>query len=300
MMENKNLKPDIKNSKISLIIPTLNAAAYMPNLIDALAKQTKVADEVIIIDSESDDDTVHLAKQAGYRVIDVKRKDFDHGGTRNYAVSKSSGDIVMFLSQDALPADEHYIENLALGFAEEGVVMISGRQLPRKGAKPDEALVRKFNYPSKSFVRSKDDIERLGIKAYFFSDVCSAYRRDFFEDIGGFETPILTNEDMLMAARALKAGCKVGYCAEAAVYHSHNYTLRQQYKRNFDVAVFMEKHKDELRCSGVAGEGMRMVLFVEKELLKKFKIGSAVHCLFDSAAKFLGNRAGCRWARKNV
>ena len=185
-------------------------------------------------------------------------------------------------------------------FENEEVVRISARQLPRRDAKPDEALVREFNYPAESFVRSKEDIPRLGIKAYFFSDVCSAYRRDFFEDIGGFESPLLTNEDMLMAARALRAGYKIGYCATAQVYHSHNYTFKQQYKRNFDVAVFMETYKDEIKCDGTTGEGVRMVLFIEKQLLKQFKIGAAVHCIFDSAAKFLGNRAGRKWKRKNA
>ena len=71
-----------------------------------------------------------------------------------------------------------------------------------------------------------------------------------------------------MAARALKAGYKIGYCATAQVYHSHNYTFKQQYKRNFDVAVFMETYKDEIKCDGTTGEGIRMVLFIEKKALK--------------------------------
>lgn len=293
-------KLNLENIKVSLIIPTLNAAVYMPALVSILDKQTRKPDEIIVIDSESEDATVRMAEQAGYRTLKVKRCDFDHGGTRNYAVAMSRGDIVMFLSQDALPSDEDYVENLLKGFANEEVVMISARQLPRKNAKPDEALVREFNYPADSFVRSKADIPRLGIKAYFFSDVCSAYRRDFFDEIGGFESPLLTNEDMLMAARALVADHKIGYCAEAKVYHSHNYTFKQQYKRNFDVAVFMETYKDEIKSEGTTGEGIRMVLFIEKQLLKKFKIGAAVHCVFDSAAKFLGNRAGRKWKRNNA
>ena len=291
-------KLNLENIKVSLIIPTLNAAVYMPALVSILDKQTRKPDEIIVIDSESEDATVRMAEQAGYRTLKVKRCDFDHGGTRNYAVAMSRGDIVMFLSQDALPSDEYYVENLLKGFASEEVVMISARQLPRKNAKPDEALVREFNYPADSFVRSKADIPRLGIKAYFFSDVCSAYRRDFFDEIGGFESPLLTNEDMLMAARALAADHKIGYCAEAKVYHSHNYTFKQQYKRNFDVAVFMETYKDEIKST--TGEGIRMVLFIEKQLLKKFKIGAAVHCVFDSAAKFLGNRAGRKWKKNNA
>lgn len=281
--------------KISLIIPTLNAQQYMPQLIEVLDRQTRKADEIIIVDSESTDDTVNMAEQAGYKVIPVKRKDFDHGGTRNLAVGQAEGDLVLFLSQDALPVDEYYIYNLVSGFKKKDVVMISGRQLPRKGAKPDEALIRKFNYPQESFVRDKSDIERLGIKAYFFSDVCSAYRREFFDEIGGFESPILTNEDMLMAARALAADKKIGYSAEARVFHSHNYTFRQQYKRNFDIAAFMTMYSNEINGSGTTGEGIKMVLYVEKELIRHLRIGAAIHTVLDSAAKFLGNRAGRKY-----
>ena len=72
--------------KISLIIPTLNAAEYLPKLIDILERQTLKADEIIVVDSQSDDETVALAKEAGWKVLPVLRKDFDHGGTRNYAV----------------------------------------------------------------------------------------------------------------------------------------------------------------------------------------------------------------------
>lgn len=280
------------NMRLSLIIPTLNAERYMPDIISALNKQSVGVDEIIIVDSESNDKTVEMAKAAGYKVLPVKRKDFDHGGTRNYAASKATGDVILFLSHDALPADEYYVENLIKGFENPEVVMISARQLPRKNAKADEALVREFNYPKESFIRDKSDIERLGIKAYFFSDVCSAYRKDFFEEIGGFDSPILTNEDMLMAARALEADKKIGYCAEAKVYHSHNYTFKQQYKRNFDIAAFMTMYSDEVQAKGTTGEGIKMVLFIEKELLKNLKIAAAIHCVFDSAAKFLGNRAG--------
>ena len=109
-------KLDLNSITISLIIPTLNAAEYMPGLIDILGRQTRKTDEIIVIDSESEDATVRMAEQAGFRTLKVKRSEFDHGGTRNYAVAMSKGDIVMFLSQDALPSDEHYVENMLAGF----------------------------------------------------------------------------------------------------------------------------------------------------------------------------------------
>lgn len=89
-------KLDLNSITISLIIPTLNAAEYMPGLIDILGRQTRKPNEIIVIDSESEDATVRMSEKAGFRTLKVKRSEFDHGGTRNYAVAMSKGDIVMF------------------------------------------------------------------------------------------------------------------------------------------------------------------------------------------------------------
>lgn len=289
---------------ISVIIPTLNAESYIEKLIEVLKSQKLEgicnngnADdgdelEIIVIDSESDDKSVEIAKAGGARVLNVKRTDFDHGGTRNIAWHEAKGEIICFLTQDALPKDEYYIANLIKGFEDSKVMMISGRQIPKSDANPVERLTRQFNYPDKSFVRTKDDVERLGIKAYFFSDACAAYRRSILEEMGGFESPILTNEDMLMAARVINKGYAIGYAADAMVYHSHNFTLSYQYSRNFDVSVFLKMYESEIKSSGTTGEGIRMVLYTEKELLKQFKIFSMIRCVFESAAKYLGNSAG--------
>ena len=100
---------------------------------------------------------------------------------------------------------------------------------------------------------------------------------------------------MLMASHALKSGYKVRYEAGAEVFHSHNFSLAYQYRRNFDVAVFMEMYKDSIKSGGTTAEGIRMVLFTEKELFKHFHFISMVRCVFESGAKFLGNRAGRRY-----
>lgn len=314
--------------------------------------------EIIVIDSESTDCTVSIAKEAGARVISIRQSEFDHGGTRNLAWQQAQGEYIFFLTQDALPVDENYLQNM-LEMLEKGemagrsditdalepskeqdtsgvdqatsvrwndphqaetqdkvhsqerrenrrdldeqmrethpLVMVCGRQIARPDANPVEKLTRAFNYPKQSFVRDASAIGTMGIKAYFFSDACAVYRRSFLEEMGGFEAPILTNEDMLMAARALKKGYRIGYCAEAAVYHSHNFSLGQHYRRNFDVAAFLQMHEDEIASGGTTGEGIRMVLFTEKELAKHLHLISMVRCVFESAAKLLGNRAGKKY-----
>jgi len=280
---------------ISVIIPTLNAEKYIEKQLEIIEKQSAFATqdyEVIVIDSESEDRTVEIARHYGANVINVKRREFDHGGTRNIAWRASKGEIICFLTQDALPADEYYIENLIKGFDDLSVMMISGRQIPRDSANPVEKLTRNFNYPAISFTRTSADIEQLGIKAYFFSDACSAYRRTILEGMNGFEEPILTNEDMLMAARVINKGYAIGYAGDAGVYHSHNFSLKYHYSRNFDVAAFLAMYRDEINSGSTTGEGMKMVKFTILGLLKQFRIISVFRCVFESGAKFLGNRAG--------
>ena len=281
---------------ISVIIPTLNAQKYIEKLIDKLKAQKLEQElEIIVIDSASDDKTAQIARDAGARVLEINRDEFDHGGTRNLGWRSANGDIICFMTQDALPVDDLYLVNLIQGFEDNDVVMISGRQVPKSDADYVERLTRAFNYPAISNVRSQKDIESMGIKAYFFSDVCAAYRRSFLEETGGFDSPIISNEDMLLAAKALQAGYRVRYEAKAEVYHSHNFSLRYQYCRNFDVAVFMEQYKDVVKGEGTTGEGIRMVLFTEKELFLHLHFVSMFRCVFESAAKFLGNRAGRRY-----
>ncbi|WP_256201267.1 glycosyltransferase family 2 protein [Thermoanaerobacter thermocopriae] len=98
--------------KISVIIPTLNCENVIGLLLEKLWNQTMKPLEVIVIDSESDDKTREVARKGGANVIKIKRKDFNHGGTRNLAAEHSAGDILVFLTQDALPRNEYFLENL--------------------------------------------------------------------------------------------------------------------------------------------------------------------------------------------
>lgn len=280
--------------KISLIVPTLNAGKYIVPLLQRLKEQTVSIDEIVVIDSASDDDTVAKASRfEGVSTISISRKDFNHGGTRDLAIQQTTGDIILCITQDALPCDEYYVERLIAPFSEdEKVAMTSGRQVPRPDANAIEKLTREFNYPEVCFTRSKEDIPRLGVKTFFASDCCSAYRRSAYEAIGGFDKHILINEDMKIAAQFIYAGYKIAYVGTASVWHSHNYNLKQQYIRNFDVSAFMTMHPELFANISATSEGIKMVKWVEKKLLSQGKLFSAAYYVVESGVKFLANRKG--------
>lgn len=278
---------------VSVIIPTLNAAAEIEELLKKLATQTVKAEEIIVIDSSSDDDTASLASAySNVRVIEIPRESFDHGGTRDMAIRQAKGDFVVLLTQDTVPANDSLVESLLKPFADEQVAGVTGRQLPKADAREYEKLVRSFNYPAESNVRSSEDIDRLGIKTFFFSDACSAYRKNVYLKLGGFEKNLLTDEDLFFAARMIKAGYKLAYAADAEVYHSHNLSLREQYKRNYIQGIEFRNHEALLSGVSLEGEGKKMVKYVSSNLLKRGKIGSFAAFGFDCVARYLGSRAG--------
>lgn len=284
-------------TSVSVIIPTCNAGEYIGAQLDVLLRQTVRPCEIIVVDSASDDATCEIAASRGgaVRVIKIRREEFDHGGTRDYALRKSRGEFILFLTQDARPTDERYIENLiAPMLRDSAVAAVCARQVAYPDAREYERLNREFNYPTQGRVWSAADIDRLGVKAYFFSDACSAYRRSAYETVGGFDRPIETNEDMLIAAKFIHAGFKLAYEPTAQVYHSHCFTLRREYERNKSIARVMARYKNRLVGENSDREGWRLAMTVSAQLLRRGRIISFVHFITVLAARFLGNRAGRR------
>jgi rhamnosyltransferase len=278
--------------KISVIIPTLNAEVYLEEIIKSLKEQSLQLNEIIIIDSSSDDRTVVIADKLGCRTIVIERKNFDHGDTRNIGVRESTGNIVVFMTQDALPVDSRLIENLVAPLEDKSIVASFGRQVPRPGANPLEKFARLFNYPEESVVKSKEDLPSFGIKTYFFSNVCSAVRRSEFEEVGGFPEHAILSEDMLLAVKLISKGYKVAYTPSAAVWHSHNYSSLQQFNRYFDIGAFFSMNRQYFNGIKNEGEGFR---FLKGQLSYLFKNGYyhwMPYAMAITAAKYVGYRMG--------
>jgi rhamnosyltransferase len=168
------------------------------------------------------------------------------------------------------------------------VAVAYARQLPREDCSVIERYTRQFNYPDSSRVKGKEDIPELGIKTFFCSDVCAAYRRDVFETLGGFESPVIFNEDMFFAARAIQEGYAVAYAADARVVHSHNYSVSQQFHRNFDLAVSQMMHPEIFEQISSEAEGMKLVKNTMKYL---FHIGRP-YLIWNLGWQCVGKYAG--------
>jgi len=280
--------------KVSLIIPTLNAGPHLPALREALDAQRRRPDEVVVVDSSSTDDTAATCRSYGWRVHEIRREEFDHGGTRNLGASLAAGSILVYLTQDALPADEQWLEALVAPVAAGASAASFSRQLPRPDATVLERYARLHNYPDASHVRTLADADRLGVRATFFSNVSSATDRRVFESVGGFPTRTIINEDGQYAAKLLAAGHKVAYVAESRVVHSHDYPLSLQFRRYFDIGVSHAQAEGLLRRVGTTSAGLSFVRGQLSYALAEGSAADALRVLVEAATKFTAFHLGRR------
>ncbi len=284
---------------VNVVIPTLNAEAYLEALLTRLEEQTVPCD-ILVIDSSSTDASLSIAESHNVRTISIEAGDFNHGATRNLAVRESSGEVIVFLTQDALPEDDRCIESLVRPLEDPEIAACYGRQVPRDDANPTERFARGFNYPETSLLKSRESVSELGIKTFFFSNACSAIRRREFERVGGFPEDVVMFEDMLIAARLLEKGHKILYTPEARVVHSHNLSLRQQFKRYFDAGASFKNHPWFLDLSGGGKEGVKFVLEELRYLAGHGKYHWIPYALVEAVFKFCGYRMGLCFGRRGI
>lgn len=284
--------------KIDVIIPTFWPSERFLRLVGMLENQTAAVNRIIVMNTEREglerltDLPAFLKEHEKIVLTHLTRNEFDHGATRNAGVKKSDADVFVCMTQDALPADEYLMENLTRALMQrEDIAAAYARQLPEEDCNVIERYTRQFNYPEQSRIKGSSDIPELGIKTFFCSNVCAAYRREIFDRLGGFVSPAIFNEDMIFAGRAVKAGFGIAYAADARVVHSHNYTARQQFLRNFDLGVSHVQYPEIFESVPPEGEGMKLVKRTAGYLLAKHPL-LLPKLLAHSAAKYAGYRLG--------
>lgn len=280
--------------KVDAVIPAYKPGRDLRELVEKLLDQTVRLGRIIIINTDREffDEKEYLIAPA-VEVVHITRHEFDHAGTRDMGLRLSDADYVLFMTMDAIPKDNYLVEKLLSGFRRADNIAVSyARQLPKKDCNRIEQITREFNYPAQSRVQTSDDIKELGIKAYFCSDVCAMYDTSIYRSLGGFKAPAIFNEDMVYAAGALDAGYAVSYCADALVYHSHNYTGRQYYRRNFDLGVSQADHPEIFERFNVKGTGMQLVRKSLAQICRRGTPADIIRLVYYSGMKYLGFRKG--------
>lgn len=273
--------------RVAALIPVFEGAHYLPALLAALAAQTRPPDETWVAETDPRPETEALVRGSGARYVPVARDDFDHGGTRSRLARQTDADVLLLLSQDALPAGPEAVERLLRPLeGDPAVAAAFGRQVPPPGAHPFTRMKRAFLYTGASKVHRFEDRRGTGFRTAFFSNSFAAWRRGPLSDIGWFGERRLMCEDVSAAAALLAAGHAVAYAADAEVEHGNEHPLRVELARYFDIgATHALDPRLESDFGSPHGEGLRFVRFGVRFLLEGGDASQLPAFAFWSAGK---------------
>lgn len=282
-----------KKQTVDVVIPVCRPDERLPEILKRLRRQSYPVGKIYIMHTRSGNLPDGIEDMEDIVIEHIEPEEFDHGATRDRGLRMSDADIIVFMTQDAVPADTKLISELTRPLLERKDVGVSyARQLPAKDCDVIERYTRKFNYPGESRIKGSGDIGELGIKTFFCSDVCAAYKREIYEKAGGFTKKTIFNEDMVIAAHMVWAGYRIAYAAGARVIHSHNYTGMQQFRRNFDLAVSQADHPEVFEGIRSESEGIRMVKQTMRYLWKSRRAHLIPVLICKSGCKYAGYRLG--------
>lgn len=289
--------------EVDIIIPVYKPGKELVELVEKLEHQTVPVRRILLFNTEQkywdafEYATSRRRRYENVRVRHLSKREFDHGRTRREAVKRSETEIFVMMTQDAMPVDGFLLERLIEPLSRGDVAVSYARQLPRADADAVERFTRQFNYPKESRIKSEKDIPELGIKTFFCSNVCAAYRRDIYEKQGGFVRRAIFNEDMIYAAGCIRAGYRIAYVGEAEVVHSHHYTNKEQFRRNFDLGVSQADHPEVFDSVPAESEGIKLVWQTADYLRREGESRKILPMLITSIYKFFGYKLGKNYKR---
>ncbi len=275
--------------KIEIICPLFQAEKEIARLHRQLLMQQSVQVEKIhYILTESEDRTEEILQELQAEYVRISPKEFSHSLTREQALFEVKTTYALLITQDIEMSDVLAIAKLLRFCKEHELALAYGRQIA-KGRTLDRYF-RQISYPERSHIYEKNDLDTLGQKACFCSDVFAIYRTDIFQKEEGYDHLSLeTNEDMYYAYKMLKNHYKVGYCADAWVFHTHRYTLKQTYRRYQKIGRFFERFSEIGRLSHHSRMEYLKAIWL---MLKVFNIHSLLYFPWNVSARILGLHSG--------
>lgn len=277
--------------KIDIICPLYNAENDIENLHKSLLSQKGVViNEIKYVLTESNDNTENKLNNLKVKYKKIKKEEFSHSLTREQEAFESQADIVVFITQDIKIQRDDWLYYLTKDIINGTVDACYSRQLCDNNT--IEKYTRECNYPKISKIVSKADIEKMGLKTFFFSDASSAIKRETFVKLNGYDNKKLPiSEDMYIAYKLIMNDYKIKYCAESEVVHSHQFTLKQYYNRYKDTGKFF-KENSYLNNYKVNKAGGSMAVYVLKRALQDKNWSVLIKYIPNMTARFIGMKMG--------
>jgi rhamnosyltransferase len=277
--------------RVSIVLPTYQGASYLPETLSALSDQDfKAGFEIVAIDSASSDATPRLLQEANARFFSIPQNQFGHGSTRNFGVKQARGEIIVFLSQDAVPVGRDWLSQMVEAVEDPSVGAAYARQLSRPDATPLERYFHATFYAAHPRRVSHRTGQALPLDKLFFSNVCSVSRREVCEGFP-FDESLIMSEDQVFSRDLLLAGFSIVYQPAAQVIHSHHYTLPALFRRNFDSGYSLRS----LGGDSLPAQLKQVTLFLSREvrfLAREKQFSWLLYLPLYEAVRFIALLAG--------
>ena len=276
---------------IDIICPLYNAENDIERLNTSILKQKDVnINKIRYVLTECKDNSEKKLKELQIDYKKIKKEEFSHSITREQAAYESDADIVVFVTQDVIIKREDWLFNLTKDIQNGKVDACYSRQICTNNT--IEKYTREKNYPEKSKIVSKEDINKLGLKTFFFSDASSAIKRETFIKLNGYDNKnLVISEDMYIAYKLITKGYKIKYCADSEVIHSHVFTLKQYYDRYKDTGKFF-KENDYLNKYKVNQAGGSLAIYILRRAWQDKNWKVLIKFIPNMAVRFIGMKVG--------
>lgn len=274
--------------KISIICPLYNAEGYIEDLYFNIKKQKDVCiEEIKFILTESSDNTEDKLKDLKCNYKKISKQEFSHSLVRENAAFEAKGEILVFITQDIKIVDEYWLYHLTKDIIDGKCEAAFSRQIGYEEHKV-ERYTREINYPAEKRIVSKEDIDRLGLMTFFFSDASSAISKEIFIKLNGYDNKNLpTNEDMYFAYKLIMNGYRIEYAADSQIIHSHDLSFKETLKRYEEIGKFFDENQYLKEYS--AGErGFTVLKYIAKRSIQDKKPLIIVDAIINFGARFIG------------
>ena len=285
---------------IAIVIPVFRPDGRLKMCIERLLRQSVMPDRIllnILYENPVDREISEIYMDERIEIRYAPREEYDRAGSRDTILRELDSDIVIFMVQTAIPQNRYLVEKLTEPFKEERTAVVYGRHMTDDECSPIECCVRQFNYPPKGMIKSLEDAGKLGIRTFFNSNVCAAYRRRAYLETEGFGKRMIAGEDMLAARRLLEKGWQAVYAPEAEVIYYRNDDLHGLWKRNFDIGVAHAEHPEMIENTKLGKEGVRLVRVTSALLRQNHMEEYLGEVLTRSIVRYLAYQLGRNYER---
>ena len=276
---------------VDIICPLYNAEEYILNLHNSIKKQKHVnINSINYVLTECKDNTEELLIENAIDFIKIKKGEFSHSRTREMVAKTCDADIVVFITQDIIIKSEDWLYNLTKCIAKNECEASYSKQISK--SKGIEKYTREINYPEKSFIKTKKDLNTMGLKTYFFSDASSAVKNSLLKELNYYDNKKLSiSEDMYLAYKIIEQGYRIKYVADSVIIHSHDFKFKELYKRYYDTGIFF-KENSYIDKYGTNSAGGSLAIYVLKRIIQERDIGAFFRFWPDMMARFIGMKMG--------